>query len=325
MAQLNLLQAINRALHEEMARDERIILLGEDVGISGGVFLTTQGLYEKFGAERVVDTPLSEHGILGTAVGLAMSGLRPIAEIQFIDFVYPGFTQVVNQIAKMRYRSGGDYPVPMVIRAPCGGGIKGGHYHSQSPETYFIHTAGLITVMPATPSEALGLLKAAIRSDDPVVFLEPKRIYRAVREEVPDGETEPLPLGKAAVVREGRHVTLITYGAMLHPSLEAVDAAKHEGIDVEVINLRTLWPLDVETVIASVRQTGRCVIVHEAPRTLGLAAELIALINERTLLYLEAPVKRVTGYDIPFPYTYEHYYLPTKERILDGIREAVQF
>ena len=323
MPTLNLLQAVNEALRLEMRRDPSVVLLGEDIGKFGGVFRATAGLYEEF-PDRVFDTPLSENGILGTAVGMALYGLRPVPEIQFSDFIFPAFDQIVNELAKLRYRSGGQYSAPMVIRTPYGGGIRGGHYHSQSPEALFIHVAGLKVVSPSNPYDAKGLLLASLRQPDPVLFFEPKRIYRAARGEVPEGDYE-VALGQASVLREGRHVSVISWGAMVHEALEAVQAAEREGIDCELIDLRTLWPLDIDCVTASARKTGRVVIVHEAARTCGLGAEIAALIQERCFVHLEAPVKRITGWDTPFPYALENEYLPRAPRILKGLQETMAF
>lgn len=324
MPVLNLVQAINDALRIEMRRDDRVVILGEDVGKFGGVFRATAGLYEEFGENRIFDTPLSETGIIGTAIGMALYGLRPIPEIQFLDFIYSGYDQIVNELAKMRYRSGGQYACPMVIRTPYGGGIKGGLYHSQSTESVFIHHAGLKVVVPSNPYDAKGLLLASLRQEDPVLFLEPKRIYRAAKGEVPEGDYT-VPLEKAAVVREGEAATVIAWGAMLHEAKAAVEKLAEEGIDCELIDLRTLWPLDIETVLASVKKTGRVVVVHEAARTLGFGAEIAALIQERAFVYLEAPIKRITGWDTPFPYTLDDAYLPRAPRIVQGIRETVEF
>ncbi len=325
MPTLNIIQAVNDALRTEMKCDERVIILGEDVGKFGGVFRATQGLLDEFGPDRVFDTPLAEAGIVGSALGMALYGLRPVPEIQFVDFIYPAFDQIVNEAAKMRYRSGGQYSCPMVIRAPCGGGIKGGHYHSQSPEAYFIHTAGLKVVMPSNPYDAKGLLIASIRDNNPVIFLEPKRLYRAVRGEVP-GEEYIIELGKATVAREGKDITIVTYGAMVHVTLEAAEkAAQEDQISVEVIDLRTLLPYDIDTVIASVKKTGRVVIVHEAPRTCGFGAELAATISERAFLHLQAPILRVTGFDTPVPYVFEPEYLPNEKRIRKALRDEMDF
>jgi 2-oxoisovalerate dehydrogenase E1 component beta subunit len=325
MAVMNIIQAVNDALRSEMRRDDRVVVLGEDVGRFGGVFRATVGLYDEFGPNRVFDTPLAEAGIIGTAIGMALYGLRPVPEIQFADFIYPAFDQIVNEAAKMRYRSGGQFSCPLVIRTPFGGGIRGGHYHSQSPEAYFIHTAGLKVVTPSNPYDAKGLLISAIRDENPVIFMEPKRVYRAARGEVPE-EEYTIPLGEAKVLSEGSDVTLVTYGAMVHTAVEAAAKLdKEDGISVEVIDLRTLMPYDVETIIGSVRKTGRSMIVHEAPRTCGFGAELSATITERTLLYLEAPVIRVTGFDTPFPYSLENHYLPSVERISAGARRLMAF
>jgi 2-oxoisovalerate dehydrogenase E1 component beta subunit len=324
MPTMNIIQAVNDALKIQMRQDDRVVVLGEDVGKFGGVFRATSGLQEEFGQERVVDTPLSEAGIIGTSIGMALYGMRPVPEIQFADFIYPAFDHIVNELAKYRYRSGGQYTCPVVIRTPYGGGIKGGHYHSQSNESYWVHTPGLKVVIPSNPYDAKGLLLSAMRQDDPVVFMEPKRVYRAAKGDVPEGDYT-IEIGKAKVVREGRQVTLIAYGSMLHTAVEAAKKAEAEGIDVEVIDLRSLVPLDIDTVIGSVEKTGRCVIVQEAPKTGGFAAELIALINEKALLSLEAPVVRVTGWDTPFPYTLDLEYLPSPERVLQGLRKVVNF
>jgi pyruvate dehydrogenase E1 component subunit beta len=324
MPVMNIIQAVNDALRIEMRRDPNVVVLGEDVGKFGGVFRATQGLQDEFGADRVIDTPLAEGGIVGTAVGMALYGLKPVPEIQFADFIFPAFDQIVNEVAKYRYRSGGQYECPLVIRTPYGGGIKGGHYHSQSPETHFIHTAGLKVVVPSNPYDAKGLLISSIRDRDPVLFLEPKRVYRAAKGEVPEGEYA-VPLGKAAVTRAGRQVTLLAWGAMWHEADQAAREAEAEGIDCEVIDLRSLQPLDLDSIVESVKKTGRAVVVHEAPRTCGFGAELVALIQERCFLHLEAPIKRVTGLDTPFPYTLEMEYLPRAPRILKALRDTVAY
>jgi 2-oxoisovalerate dehydrogenase E1 component beta subunit len=324
MPTMNVIQAVNDALRTEMRRDRSVVVLGEDVGRFGGVFRATQGLQQEFGPERVVDTPLEEGGIVGTALGMALSGQRPVPEIQFADFIFPAFDQIVSEVAKYRYRSGGQYACPLVIRAPYGGGIRGGHYHSQSPEAHFIHTAGLKVVVPATPHDAKGLLISAIRDPDPVLFFEPKRVYRAAKGEVPEGEYT-VPLGKARVTREGTQVTVLAWGAMWHEADRAVREAEAEGVDCELLDLRSLQPLDVDAVVASAQKTGRAVVVHEAPRTCGFGAELAALIQERCFLHLEAPVARVTGFDTPFPYTLEAEYLPRAPRILQAIRKVAAF
>ena len=324
MPEMNIIQAVNDALRLEMRRDPRVVVLGEDVGRFGGVFRATTGLQDEFGPERCIDTPLAESGIIGTAIGMALYGMRPVPEIQFADFIYPAYDQIVSELAKMRYRSGGEYPAPVVIRTPVGGGIKGGHYHSQSPEALFIHVPGLKVVCPSNPIDAKGLLATCIRGDDPVIFMEPKRVYRAAKGNVPEGEYT-IPLGEAKVAREGRQVTVLAWGAMVHTALEAADQGAGRGYDLEVIDLRTLLPFDVEAILASVRKTGRVVVVHEAPRTCGFGAELAATIQEKAILHLEAPILRVTGFDTPFPYTLEHEYLPDANRILDAVKRVVNF
>jgi 2-oxoisovalerate dehydrogenase E1 component beta subunit len=324
MTQMNLVQAINDALKLEMKRDSRVVVLGEDVGRVGGVFRVTQGLWDEFGDDRVVDTPLSEGGILGTAIGMALYGLVPVPEIQFADFIFPGYDQIVSELAKMRWRSGGEYSAKMVVRTPVGGGIRGGLYHSQSPESLFIHVAGLKVVCASNPYDAKGLLLAAIRDPDPVLFFEPKRVYRAARGEVPEGDYT-IELGKAKVVREGKDVTVIAWGAMLYEAVAAAEKAAEQGIQTEIIDLRTLWPVDIDTIAASVAKTGRVVIVHEAPKTCGFGAELVALVNEKCFLELEAPPVRVCGFDTPFPYTLEMDYLPLAHRILPALIETAKF
>ena len=324
MPQMNLVQAVNSALRSEMRKDEDVILLGEDVGKVGGVFRVTQGLFDEFGEDRVIDTPLAEGGIIGTAIGMALYGLRPVPEIQFSDFIFPAFDQIVSEAAKFRYRSGGEYTVPMVIRTPVGGGIRGGHYHSQSPESLFIHTAGLKVVCPSNPYDAKGLLTSAIRDDDPVLFFEPKRVYRAVKMDVPEDEYT-IPIGKAKVVREGEDVTVIAWGAMLFEALSSADEVADQGVNAEVIDLRTLWPVDIDTIVESVKKTGRVVIVHEAPKACGFGAELLALITEKAFVHLEAPPVRVTGWDTPFPYTLEMEYLPLQHRITPALLETAKY
>ena len=327
---MNMVQAINDALRLEMKRNDRMVVLGEDVGRVGGVFRVTQGLWDEFGDDRVIDTPLSEGGILGTAIGMALYGLVPVPEIQFADFIFPGYDQIVSELAKMRWRSGGEYSAKMVVRTPVGGGIRGGLYHSQSPESLFIHVAGLKVVCPSNPYDAKGLLLAAIRDPDPVLFFEPKRIYRAARGEVPEGDYV-VPLSKAKVVREVdaahavRAVTILAWGAMLYEAIAAADKAAEQGIHCEIVDLRTLWPVDIDTIVASVKKTGRVIVVHEAPKTCGFGAELIALVNEKCFLSLEAPPVRVTGFDTPFPYTLEMDYLPLAHRILPAITETARY
>jgi 2-oxoisovalerate dehydrogenase E1 component beta subunit len=324
MSEMTMVQAINDALRLEMRRDDRVVVLGEDVGRIGGVFRVTQGLWSEFGEDRVIDTPLSESGIIGTAIGMALYGLLPVPEIQFADFIFPAYDQIVSELAKLRWRSGGEYPAKMVVRAPVGGGIRGGLYHSQSPESLFIHVAGLKVVCPSTPYDAKGLLLASLRDPDPILFFEPKRVYRAAKGEVPEADYT-VPLGKASVVREGVGVTVLAWGAMIYEAIAAAEDASARGVDCEVIDLRTLWPVDVETIVASVRKTGRVVVVHEAPKTCGFGAELIALINEKAFLHLEAPPARVCGYDTPFPYALEMEYLPLARRIVPAILETASY
>jgi len=324
MPVMNIIEAVRNALQTQMRADPRMVVLGEDIGKFGGVFRATSGLYEEFGGDRVIDTPLAEAGIIGTAIGMALYGLRPVPEIQFGDFIFPAFDQIVNELAKFRYRSGGQYSCPVVIRTPVGGGIRGGHYHSQSPEALFIHTPGLKVVAPSNPYDAKGLLLASMRQNDPVLFMEPKRIYRASRGEVPEADYE-LPLGKAAVTREGSQVTLIAWSGMVSIADQAAALAEAAGISVEVLDLRTLMPFDLDAILTSVKKTGRCVIVHEAPRTCGFGAELIASIQERAIEYLEAPILRVTGLDTPFPYSLEHEYMPNADRVMNAIRQTLEW
>jgi 2-oxoisovalerate dehydrogenase E1 component beta subunit len=319
-----IVQTIARTLDQEMGRDERVVILGQDVGKRGGVFLATENLFDKYGPDRVIDTPLSEAAIIGAAVGMAVHGLRPIAEIQFADYVYPGFDQLVSQAAKLRYRSGGQFCAPMVVRMPAGGGVGGGHHHSQNPETHFIHTPGLKVVYPSTPSDTRGLLKTAIRDEDPVVFMEPKRLYRAVKEEVPDDD-EGIPLGEARIRREGDDVVLVSYGGSMAEVLRAADELGRQGVSSEVIDLRSLMPWDRETVLDSVARVGRVVLVSEAPRSVGFVAEVAATISEEILDSLLAPPLRVTGFDIPYPFAYDREYLPGTNRILAAVRQALDY
>ena len=322
---LTLVQAVRDGLHTEMQRDDDVIVLGEDVGKNGGVFRATEGLYDEFGGERVIDTPLAESGIVGTAIGMAAYGLKPVPEIQFSGFMYPAFDQIVSHAARLRTRSRGRYTCPLVIRAPYGGGIRAPEHHSESKEAFYAHEAGLKVVIPSTPYDTKGLLISAIRDPDPVVFLEPKLIYRAFRGDVPE-EEYTVPIGEALVRREGADVSVFVYGAMTRRTLEAADNLADEGIDVEVVDLRTVSPLDREAIIESFKKTGRACVVHEAPRSGGLAGEITATIQEEALLYQEAPVVRVTGYDVPYPlYALEDYYLPSVARIEEGIREAAEF
>ena len=321
---LTLVQAVRDGLQTEMARDDDVIVMGEDVGENGGVFRATEGLIDEFGDDRVVDTPLAESGIVGTAIGMAAYGMRPVPEIQFMGFIYPAFDQIVSHAARLRTRSRGEFTCPLVVRAPYGGGIRAPEHHSESKEAFFVHEPGLKVVTPSTPYDTKGLLASAIRDPDPVMFLEPKLIYRAFREDVPEDEYT-VSLGEAAVRREGSDISVFTWGAMTRPTMEAAESLDGE-IDVEVVDLRTLSPLDEETVVESFKKTGRAAVVHEAPKTGGLAGEITATIQEEALLYQEAPVERITGFDVPYPlYALEDYYLPEPERIEDGIRDAVEF
>jgi len=324
MATLTLLQAINDGLRTAMKDDPSVLVFGEDVGKKGGVFLATENLQRDFGANRCFDTPLSEDGIVGCAIGMAMNGLRPVAEIQFQDFIFPAFDQIVSEAAKLRYRSGGQYTAPMVIRTPYGGGIRGGLYHSQSGEAYFCHTPGLKVVIPSTPHDAKGLLLASIADPDPVLFLEPKALYRSVKGEVPEGNYK-VPLSTLREARAGHQVTVFCYGAMVPVTLKAAEEAAAGGIEARVIDLRTLLPLDEEGVLEHAKSTGRVVVVHEAPRFCGFGAEISALIAEHAIEYMEAPVVRVTGFDTPFPNTLEHHYLPDHRRVLDAIERVAHF
>lgn len=321
MRELNMVQALNEALNMILSKDPLSVVIGEDVGRDGGVFRVTDGLLQKFGKERIIDTPLNELGIVGTAIGMASYGLRPIAEIQFQDFIFPAFDQIINQMAKIRYRSGGKFTAPVIIRTPYGGGIRGGLYHSQSGESYFVHTAGLVVVTPSNPYDAKGLLLSAHQSNDPVIFLEPKRLYRSIKNEVPEEEYH-VEIGKAKLLKEGNAITIITYGSMVPTVLNTV--AKN-NVDADVLDLITLSPLDIDSILKSVKKTGRVVIVHEAPRTLGVGAEISALISERAIEYLYSPIYRVTGFDTPFPYANEEYYLPNEARIMKYVDKALKF
>ena len=325
MALLNIVQSVNETLRTEMRRNGNLVLLGEDIGKDGGVFRATAGLLNEFGPERVIDTPIAEDGIIGTAIGMAMNGLEPVVEIQFLDFIYPGFNQIVSELAKLRYRSGGNFPAHVVIRAPSGGGIKGGLYHSQSTEAYFTHTPGLCVATPSSPTDTIGLLRTAMRGSDPVMFLEPKRVYRTVKEEVPSEEEFAIPFGKAKVIQEGTDVTLVSWAAMVHTCKAAVELASKENISVDLIDMRTLMPFDIETVLASVKKTGRVVVAHEATKVSGFGGEIAAQIAERAIDSLEAPIVRLGGFDTPFPYALEQTYLPSPERILRAIRKAASY
>jgi 2-oxoisovalerate dehydrogenase E1 component beta subunit len=334
MSTMNMIQAIRSGLEVMLDRDPNVCVFGEDVGYFGGVFRATQGLQQRFGARRVFDTPLAEGGIIGVAIGMGLNGLRPVPEIQFADYMYPAFDQITNELAKVRYRSAGEWIAPLTIRAPSGGGIRGGLFHSQSPEAYFAHTAGLCVVMPSNPHDAKGLLVSSIECDDPVIFLEPKRLYRGPfdgnPEHVPPWRDQPAaevpegyyrtPLGQAAVVRSGEEITIVTWGTMVHVARAAIEEA---GVDAELIDLRTLVPLDVTAIETSVKKTGRCVVVHEAPRTCGFGAEVVAQLQQHCFWNLEAPIERVTGWDTPFPHAQEWQYMPSRERITRAVRTAL--
>ena len=325
MATRTLLEAIREALHLELGADERVILLGEDIGREGGVFRATEGLQACYGRARVMDAPIAEAGIVGMAVGMAIAGLRPVPEIQFMGFLYPAFDQLISHVARMRNRSRGRFTCPLVVRVPYGGGIHPPEHHSESTEAMLVHTPGLQVVVPATPYDAKGLLISAIRSPDPVIFLEPKRIYRAVRQDVPE-ECYTVPIGEARLVREGADVTVIAWGSMMHTVLQAAESLDASGLSLEILDLRTLSPMDVPAIITSVEKTGRAVVVHEAARTAGLGAEIVAQINEKALLSLEAPVERVSGFDTVFPLPQlEKYYLPTPEMIAAAVHRVLAF
>jgi 2-oxoisovalerate dehydrogenase E1 component beta subunit len=321
------IEAIRETLADEMRRDESIIVLGEDVGKKGGVFLATDGLWGEFGDDRVIDTPLTESMIVGASIGAAVNGLRPIAEIQFADFIFPAFNQIVSEAARMRYRSNNGYGVPMVIRAPYGGGVHGALYHSQSVEAFFTHVPGLKVVIPSTPYDARGLLRSSIRDEDPVLFFEHKKMYRSVRGDVPDTDYT-VPLGKAAVTHPGSQVSVIAYGLMAHYALEAADRVADDGISVEVVDLRTLRPLDTETVLESVRKTGKCLIVYEDNRFGGYGAEVAAIVAEEAFDYLDGPVTRIAGPDVPaVPYNHalEDWFMVSPEKIEAGIRSLAAY
>ncbi|CCB85208.1 MULTISPECIES: alpha-ketoacid dehydrogenase subunit beta [Parachlamydia] len=325
MPEMNIIQALNHTLHQQFAKDGRLVAFGEDAGSFGGVFRVTAGLHDAFGDDRCFDTPLAEQGIIGFGIGMAQRGLKPICEIQFADYIFPAYDQIVNELAKMRYRTAGQYTSSLVIRTPYGGGIHGGHYHSQSPEAQFLSVPGLVVIVVTSPYDAKGLLTAAIQSNDPVIFFEPKRLYRALKEDVPE-EEYVIPIGKAAVARIGKEVTLIGWGAQHHQNMEAAEKlAQEHHVDVEVINLRTLNPLDIPCIVNSVQKTGRCVVAHEAPLTAGFGAEIAATIMEQCFLSLEAPVKRCCGLDTPFPHTLEHEYLPDANRVIQAVLETMHY
>ncbi len=335
MAQMNMIQALNSAMDVTMARDPSVVVMGEDVGYFGGVFRVTDGLQRKYGEHRVLDSPIAEGGIVATAIGMALNGLRPVAEIQFADYIYPAVDQIASELARIRYRTAGEFTSPMVIRAPCGGGIRGGQTHSQSPEAIFTHICGVKVVMPSNPYDAKGLLIAAIEHDDPIIFFEPKRIYNGpfdgdpnkpavpwsthAKGNVPEGHYT-VPIGKCDIVREGSQVTIVTYGTMVHVC-EA--AAKKLDIDAEIIDVRTMSPLDIDPICSSVKKTGRCVVAHEATRFCGFGAELTASIQEECFWYLEAPIQRVAGWDTPYPHAFEWEYFPGQARVALALRAAL--
>jgi 2-oxoisovalerate dehydrogenase E1 component beta subunit len=333
---MSMVQALNSALAVMMDRDPDVVVFGQDVGYFGGVFRVTDGLQRRFGNQRAFDTPIAEAGIIASAVGMGAYGLRPVIEIQFADYIYPACDQLISEAARLRYRSAGEFTAPITVRAPCGGGIFGGQTHSQSPEAIFTHVCGLKTVMPSNPYDAKGLLISAIEDDDPVIFFEPKRLYNGPFDGYPDRPVTPwsdhamgevpeghyrVPLGQAALVRAGGDVTVLTYGTMVHVALAA---AAEADIDAEILDLRTLLPLDIDAIVASVRRTGRCVVVHEATRTGGFGAELAALVQEHCFHSLEAPIVRVTGWDTPYPHALEWAYFPGPARVADGLRRALE-
>ena len=336
MAKMNMIQALNSAMDVCMNRDPNVLVMGEDVGYFGGVFRCTHGLYQKYGAHRAIDTPIAEGGIVAAAIGMGVNGLRPVVEMQFADYIYPAIDQIISELARLRHRSGGEYFAPLTIRAPCGGGIRGGQTHSQSPEAIFTHACGLKTVMPSNPYDAKGLLIAAIEDDDPVIFFEPKRIYNGPFDgdhlkpatswaahpmgEVPEGYYS-LALGKANIVIPGNAVTVIAYGNMVHVAEAAIKAS---GLDAELIDLRTLIPLDTDTIEASVQKTGRCVVLHEATRTSGFGAEIVSQIQEQCFWHLTAPIERVTGWDTPYPHAFEWEYFPSPARIIEAMQRTLE-
>jgi pyruvate dehydrogenase E1 component beta subunit len=325
MSVMNMVQAINNAIDIELAKDKNVVVYGEDVGFEGGVFRVTEGLQKKYGVERVFDSPLAESGIVGTAVGMAVTGLRPVVELQFDGFTYPAFNQIVSHISRMHNRTRGKYKMPVVIRFPYGGGINALEHHSESPEAFYAHIPGLKVVIPSTPHDAKGLMIAAIESDDPVVFMEPKRIYRAIKQEVSDEEFS-IPIGKAKVLTEGTDITVVAFGAMIRECQKAIAMAKESGISVELIDLRTIYPIDKETIAESIKKTGRIVIVAEAPSSFSVGAELMAIANEEAFLHLEAPPKRVMGFDTIVPFAKgENFFMQTPEKIFYEIQRTVNF
>jgi 2-oxoisovalerate dehydrogenase E1 component beta subunit len=336
MAQMNMVQALNSAMDIMLGRDPSVVLMGEDIGYFGGVFRTTEGLQRKYGEHRVLDTPIAEGGIVGAAIGMAVNGLRPVAEIQFADYIYPGFDQIVSELARLRYRSAGDFTAPVTIRTPCGGGIRGGQTHSQSPEAMFTHVSGLKVVMPSNPHDAKGLLITTIEDDDPVIFFEPKRLYNGPfdgdpnkpavpwsthpKGEVPEGHYT-VPLGRADIVRAGAQLSIITYGTMVYVAQAAAAALE---LDAEIIDLRSLVPLDVDAICSSVKKTGRCVVAHEATRLSGFGAEIAAIVQEECFWHLEAPIQRAAGWDTPYPHAFEWEYFPGQARLAAAIRAAME-
>jgi 2-oxoisovalerate dehydrogenase E1 component beta subunit len=336
MATMNMIQALNSAMDVMLTRDPDVLVFGEDVGFFGGVFRATEGLQKKHGLERCFDTPIAESGLIGIAVGMGAYGMRPIVEIQFADYIYPAYDQIVSEAARLRYRSAGQFTAPITIRSPYGGGIFGGQTHSQSVEALFTHVSGMTVIIPSNPYDAKGLLISAIEDDDPVLFLEPKRIYNGPFDghhdrpvlpwskhpasEVPEGHYT-VPLGKAAILREGADVTILAYGTMVHVVLAAAEEA---GVDAEILDLRTIWPVDIDVIIASVKKTGRCVIVHEATKTSGFGAELSALVQERCFYHLEAPIARVAGWDTPYPHAFEWEYFPGPARVVAALRRTME-
>jgi len=336
MSQMNMIKAINSALDVMMDKQPAVVILGQDVGYFGGVFRCTYGLQAKYGEHRVIDAPIAEGGIIGSAIGIGVNGLRPVVEIQFADYIYPGFDQILSELARLRFRSGGEFFSPVTIRAPCGGGIRGGQTHSQSPEAIFTHLSGIVTVMPSNPYDAKGLLISAIESDDPVVFFEPKRIYNGPFDGDPDKpavswSTHPggevpegyytVPLGKASLVEEGDELTIITYGTMVHVAQAAV---RNTGVNADIIDVRTLAPLDIDTLTRSVEKTGRCLVAHEATRFCGFGAELVATVQEQCFWNLEAPIGRVAGWDTPYPHAFEWEFFPGQQRVMAGIRNIME-
>ena len=336
MTQMNMIQALNSAMDVMMGRDASVVTMGEDVGYFGGVFRVTEGLQRKYGPHRVLDSPISEGGIVATAIGMSINGLRPVAEIQFADYIYPAYDQIVSELARIRYRTGGEFNAPVTIRTPCGGGIRGGQTHSQSPEAVFAHVCGIKVVMPSNPYDAKGLLISSIEDDDPVIFFEPKRLYNGPfdgdpnrpaigwnshpKGDVPDGHYR-VPIGAAEIVRPGKQVTVITYGTMVHVCIAAAESL---GLDAEVIDIRTIVPLDEETITSSVKKTGRCVVAHEATRFAGFGAEILSIIQEECFWHLEAPIARVAGWDTPYPHAFEWEYFPGQTRVAAALKATME-